>query len=83
MSKHHFDRYNSEATLRAALTKYSIPIKSDTVVIEDIRTGVKINLGDTVLEDDLDRFIKELKAKKAVQKQAERRRAQDPPDFVN
>jgi hypothetical protein len=78
LAEHNFDHYNSEATLRAALTKYGIPIRSDTEVIKDIRTGERINLGDTVLESDLDRFIQEFRAKKTAQKQVERRRPKDP-----
>jgi hypothetical protein len=78
LDKHQFDPYHSEATLRAALTEYGIPIKSDTKVIKDIITGEQINLGDTVLESDLDRFVQELRAKEAVRKQVKRRRAKDP-----
>jgi hypothetical protein len=72
--KHNFAAYKSAVALKEALVDHGIRIQNATKVVADVRTGETIELGESVLESDLDRFVKNLRAQKATAQRARDRR---------
>jgi hypothetical protein len=71
---HNLTRYKTADGLREALLKHGIPIQAKVSFVTDAISGESIMLGENVIQSDLDRFVKLLRAERSADQQARRDR---------